>query len=211
MPVTQYSELRAVIERHLDCAPIARPFANRDRELSEHDNRRIWLSAKIERLTKFLMFAKDSQANEKQALAILELRKLFRYSRVTKGRGSKSRENEFVTECLIAARLIPKYDRQGYPQLESDAWKTVLNDPISVPATYFKEKADKIAGWGDEHRSKTLNRIATRAERVARGKRRDGFPASSLDSIEKDALERIEKAERSARRTGKPYKSPFTD
>jgi len=203
--------LRAVIERHIDCTPIARPIACWDRELFERDNRRIWLSPRIDRLIKLLIFAKDSESDDKQTLAVLEIRKLFRYSRVTKGRGSKSRENEFVTECLIAAQLIPSHDRQGYPQIESDAWKTVLNDPIPVPATYFKESADETVGWGDEQRGQKLNRIATRSERRAQGKRKEGFPALSLDSIEKDALERVEKAERSARRTGKPYKSPFTD
>jgi hypothetical protein len=209
MPALLDQRLRQVIERHLNCSPIRRPVVNWDRDLFERDNRRIWLTPKIERLIQFLIFATDPQSDAKQILSILEIRKLFRYSRATKGRGSKSRENEFVTECLITAELIPPVDKQGCSQLESDAWKTVLNDPMNVPAPW--------------QRSQKLNRIATRSERLARGYRRGGFPAMLLDSIEKneiegieafdpkDVLERIEKAERSARRTDKPYKSPFTD
>jgi len=212
MPASLDQKLRDVIERHLTCSPISPPLASRDR--------REWLAPNVDRTIAFLKFLKSAEVKKKKSIAILELRVLFRYSRVTKGRGSKDRENKFVTECLINAELIPPFDKKGYSQFESETWKSVLNNPISEPLQYFKEGPQDIKGndikkndveGNDETRLKKLNFIATRAERQPRGKRKGGFPAALLEPCEMAALKRIEKAERSARRTDKPYKSPFTD
>lgn len=88
---------------------------------------------------------------------MVELRRTFRSVYRGKPWGSKAREAKFVTDCLLAARLIPSATNNPLSPA-SETWARKLRDPLNSPSIF-------------NDRVRQIEEIAKRSERKRRPQR----------------------------------------